>query len=361
MYFDTFQLKGLHSKIEAYRLRSGCHWDNDRGANIEGTAAGAEWAQYLKEKGQVCFFLLYSRLLSCSHLHFEGNHVMKPFRNAGWEYLPLFQEMYPGAAKRGGASFHPAIAQASSSQQVGKDSVGNNPDRPDNDPDLLSPIEDNEVIITPPPSTRAVAKRKFGEPSLNAVSTIPSHPSQSQHSLTSSSADNSRPSKRSQHSLVSSSADSSRPSKRSHYSSGIDSEAVAQPSSKPRAARITPATAVIGMQGSINRLTDILQSAMAPAAAPAAPAPTPTPAPAPTPATEAENAMRKALEKLQTVDDGLTREEKVTLVDLISESEKFTSTFLNLTDPVLRQDWLRKVLSKRIAHTGGAGEGVSMQ
>jgi hypothetical protein len=45
----VLQLKGLHSKIETYAGKSGVHWDNERGANIEGPAAMQVWNDYVKD------------------------------------------------------------------------------------------------------------------------------------------------------------------------------------------------------------------------------------------------------------------------------------------------------------------------
>ncbi|KAG0692149.1 hypothetical protein DFH29DRAFT_779771, partial [Suillus ampliporus] len=40
-------LKQTYNVIETYRNRSGCHWDNERGANIQGPAAEAVWEEYI--------------------------------------------------------------------------------------------------------------------------------------------------------------------------------------------------------------------------------------------------------------------------------------------------------------------------
>jgi hypothetical protein len=55
---------------------------------------------------------------------------------------------------------------------------------------------------------------------------------------------------------------------------------------------------------------------------------------------------KKALNMLQTVDDGLTQREKVIMVKLFTKDADTTLTFINLDDPVLCQAWLRDVLEE---------------
>ena len=56
------QLKGLHSKIETYAGKSGVHWDNERGANIEGPAAMQVWNDYVKDTVDSVHFYVNSIL-----------------------------------------------------------------------------------------------------------------------------------------------------------------------------------------------------------------------------------------------------------------------------------------------------------
>ncbi|KAG2354770.1 hypothetical protein BDR07DRAFT_1494125 [Suillus spraguei] len=58
-------LKQVYNAIDRCRNnRSGCHWDNSAGANIQGEAAEAQWAQFINSS--------------------SANKVMKPFKNSGW-------------------------------------------------------------------------------------------------------------------------------------------------------------------------------------------------------------------------------------------------------------------------------------
>ncbi|KAG2066415.1 hypothetical protein BDR04DRAFT_1160304, partial [Suillus decipiens] len=43
-------LKKIFNQIEIYRNISGSHWDNERGAGIEGTAAASVWDTYVDPK-----------------------------------------------------------------------------------------------------------------------------------------------------------------------------------------------------------------------------------------------------------------------------------------------------------------------
>jgi hypothetical protein len=44
------QIKHLYTAIESYRSQSGFHWDNDRGAGIEGVEAETVWITYTQQK-----------------------------------------------------------------------------------------------------------------------------------------------------------------------------------------------------------------------------------------------------------------------------------------------------------------------
>jgi hypothetical protein len=44
------QIKRLYTAIEDYRNQSGFHWDNVRGAGIEGDAAASVWTTYTQQE-----------------------------------------------------------------------------------------------------------------------------------------------------------------------------------------------------------------------------------------------------------------------------------------------------------------------
>ncbi|KAG2118486.1 hypothetical protein DEU56DRAFT_747565, partial [Suillus clintonianus] len=65
-------LKKSFSGIETYRNQSGCHWDKDTGASIEGTDAGVVWKAYVEP---------------------QSHSSMRPFRNKGWVFYDKMLEI----------------------------------------------------------------------------------------------------------------------------------------------------------------------------------------------------------------------------------------------------------------------------
>ncbi|KAI9573967.1 hypothetical protein HD554DRAFT_2210351 [Boletus coccyginus] len=68
------QLKAIYAAISHYRNQSGFHWDNENGANIQGTTASQVFDTYVAKK---------------------GNGLMKNFRNRGWKYLEQVEDILP--------------------------------------------------------------------------------------------------------------------------------------------------------------------------------------------------------------------------------------------------------------------------
>ncbi|KAG1795849.1 hypothetical protein EV424DRAFT_1297079, partial [Suillus variegatus] len=56
-------LKQTFNAIQKYRQQSGVHWDNIRGANVEGEASTSVWNEYVSKKV-----------------------LMRPFRASGWRH-----------------------------------------------------------------------------------------------------------------------------------------------------------------------------------------------------------------------------------------------------------------------------------
>ena len=54
-------MKGFYNVIKDYRNQSGVHWDNEKGANIEGEAAATVWMSYIQQH-KVC----RSQSINCS-------------------------------------------------------------------------------------------------------------------------------------------------------------------------------------------------------------------------------------------------------------------------------------------------------
>ena len=246
--------------------------------------------------------------------------------------------MYPTAGARGSLAYHASIAQSS------HQSVGNSVTVPAVTEMILqqptanqdttaitaantpitepgTPADDTEsdyMEITPPPSS-AITSNKRKIDTIVRESLTRASQAQSQNSLVTIASDHSHPSKRSQLSLPETVP---RPS----------SDSRVQNQAPKKVLKVTPATAVIGMQGSINRLTDVIQNQMAMPQS-----------------SEDRQELRKeqALRMLQDLDDGLTLDEKTEMVVLFQDDPHATSTFVKLTDDTLRRSWLRKMLARR--------------
>jgi hypothetical protein len=95
------------------------------------------------------------------------------------------------------------------------------------------------------------------------------------------------------------------------------------------ATKITQATAVVGMQGSINRLTDIMERSFLPEE------------PTADPGVERLTRAVKSVEK----DEGLTVEERATLISVFMANPTSINIYLSLTDPNVRQAWIARVLN----------------
>jgi len=127
--------------------------------------------------------------------------------------------------------------------------------------------------------------------------------------------------------------------------------------------------ALIGLQGSINRLTDILINSIT-ASIPSLATPTqsmatftqsmatftqsmatPTQFMA-TPEDLATMHRAEAIKRVQYVDDGLSTKEKVELIKQFSENDVVVGIYLSLSDQSLRQAWIRTKLLKSVS--GGA-------
>jgi hypothetical protein len=91
------------------------------------------------------------------------------------------------------------------------------------------------------------------------------------------------------------------------------------------AAKITPAVAIAGMQGSINRLTDVFEKSLMLQET-------------------TSTKLSEALQRLQDLDDGLTNEEKLVFIQLFGRDPVIAGTYLALTCNDLWRDWIQKML-----------------
>lgn len=96
---------------------------------------------------------------------------------------------------------------------------------------------------------------------------------------------------------------------------------------------VSAAVAIHGLQGSINRLIDILIMSMT------------------TPPDSATTRTAQAVRRVQDVDDGLSTMEKVELIRQFEKNEASPGTYLSLKDQALRQAWIRTKLESMIGGT----------
>ncbi|KAI9457695.1 hypothetical protein HD554DRAFT_2141816 [Boletus coccyginus] len=82
------QLKAIYAAISHYCNQSGFHWDNENGANIQGTAASQVFDTYVAKK---------------------GNGLMKNFHNRGWKYLEQVEDILPHGGTLGERSYRGTI------------------------------------------------------------------------------------------------------------------------------------------------------------------------------------------------------------------------------------------------------------
>lgn len=93
-----------------------------------------------------------------------------------------------------------------------------------------------------------------------------------------------------------------------------------------RAAKVTPAVAMVAMQSQIGRLTDVFERSMA------------------TPEDGTSSQRSLALSRLQERDDGLSMGEKVRLISIFQKDASYVQTYLDLVIDEVRQAWLRSIL-----------------
>ena len=100
----------------------------------------------------------------------------------------------------------------------------------------------------------------------------------------------------------------------------------AQTGQSSRAARVTPAVAMVAMQSQISQLTDVFKQTMT----------------TPADGTAAQRSM--AISRLQDLDDGLSMSEKIQLIGIFRKDITYVQVYLDLVVDEIRQAWLRAVL-----------------
>lgn len=128
---------------------------------------------------------------------------------------------------------------------------------------------------------------------------------------------------------------SSQPKKKkttlTHNSAGQISSSGAGAPSGNIAMKITPAVAIHGMQGTLNRLTDVMERNLGPSSSP----------------DPVSSSLRtQAIILLQRRKDDLQIHEKTKVVRMFTEDIGLAEVYVALEDEELRRDWLQDLLSK---------------
>ncbi|KAG1863544.1 hypothetical protein DFJ58DRAFT_724961 [Suillus subalutaceus] len=287
-------LKKIFNQIENYRNVSGFHWDNVRGAGIEGRAAGDVWDTYVNPNSRA---------------------VMRPFRNKGWARYDNMQLIVgDNSGARGRHALHPATAPPPSvntaddvpdvfdgglgllDMDVDTAGAAAPSDVPDMSPDLMMPLS-AQLHGTSATSQAA------GSQSSKCMRTDTFVDSSSQRTGAPPVSNNPVPLSSMLISLPA--PKKARVSAHGGMQSGINSAAKI-------AAKITPAVAVMNMQGSINRLTDVIEKTIA----------TPPPLPPPVPQVvvpTVPNIISRGLEIMRSKDgDFLSVGQRASLLRIFS-------------------------------------------
>ncbi|KAG1746911.1 hypothetical protein EDB19DRAFT_1905737 [Suillus lakei] len=256
-------LRQMFGNIENYRSLSGVHWDSERGAGIEGEAAWAVWNAYIQSS--------------------QSRGSIRQYHNAGWPFYSQVQAILPhGHGAQGHHAFHPAVAAPAPL-------VNNEP----ND-EALSQLTvagitlHDALTLVPHTSTTVDSSTAIGSASISfAIPHLPVGPP----------------------SIAGSSLSKG---KRTHDDALLEVET----SSATKASKLTATTAVVGMQGSINRIGDILEKAVTTAQAPA-PAPRPITPPATSEIKEL-SVIERTMHIMQTEDADMPAEDLGILMTIFS-------------------------------------------
>jgi hypothetical protein len=182
---------------------------------------------------------------------------------------------------------------------------------------LPIPTNPIETVTLFEAASASSSKRKFS--SLDLVSVDSSQPSSGLlHAMTSSAP--SAPS--------APSASSSKKQKNATTDVGKDTAVADAATRKPakQSNKVTTAVAMVSMQGSINRMADVFEKSIT--------------------TTEDVTMERKraAIKAMQTLDDGLSVEEKANMIGIFTENVFVADAYLELSDVEVRRAWLRHQL-----------------
>jgi hypothetical protein len=284
---------------------------------------------------------------------------MRPFRNKGWDYLSQMESIIPVSGAKGHHVFV-ASAATSSSQMLADEldisdgekedlpdaikaagnckaggdgkvdggdtkagssdgKAGNSDDKIGNIESMLGgPMDIDQFQIEALASVSSSSKRKHSLLDIGTPSLSSSHAT----SVPTSSKASSEPASKKTNSAKGKNKQLA--SKQSVKS--LSSSAAYKPSSA-RAAKVTNTTILHGMQGTMNRVTDIFEKSIT------------------QPIDPQSGARDEALDLLQTREDGLSLDDMRKLVNLFMKDIVIVQTYIRLVNEDLRQIWLADMLA----------------
>ncbi|KAG1741141.1 hypothetical protein EDB19DRAFT_1908167 [Suillus lakei] len=324
-------LKSIHHAIDKYHNQTGTHWDSANGAGIHGPAASAVWNSYIP------------------------NSQMRPFRNTGWPYFEKMQEIIPLGGARGRHAFHPGV--------MGPPPV---PDADEDEPGLAQ----TPALSSAGPSSTSGPSTTAHHSSITSPSFTTSPRSNTGGlSTATSSAGAKHPYKGTNFDSVETTSFASThesaqpvstilvsppPSKKAHSHISQKMTNVAKMSSVTQATKITPAAAVMGMQGTVNCLTDVFERFVVSSMNSGTMAGSMQLLPPPPPGPEPEGNMDLvtcAAHLLQTEDADMPPEQHAVLIMVLGEknNEYFLKFYVSLTDKETRRPFIQKLITDTMA------------
>ncbi|KIM76953.1 hypothetical protein PILCRDRAFT_12475 [Piloderma croceum F 1598] len=308
-------LKTIFRAIVTYKdTTSGSHWDNVKGANIEGEAALATWNNYINAS--------------------KSNKPMAAFRTKGWLYFDKFQDIIPNASARGGNAFSamhtaPPIPLNDTLDLDVLDEGAKDEMSTDDNNAFANPMDVDQHDTTSIFSSKAAGKCKLdviaSDEETGTVASEDAIPSSSRLSTSIASAEPAKKKITPSTSLVSSSKSLPKSSKASSSARSSWPSRAQPSSSKQTSAKLSPALLVHEMQGSINSLATAVRESGA---------------------TDPVAKLRQeAVHHVSVGDDGLSGLDKITIIELFRTDYASVQTYLALLQhDDIRKQWLIKRL-----------------
>ena len=302
------------------------------------------------DQGMLLSYFILLEVLK--HLSIQANAPMRPFRNEGWVYLSQMESILPVSGAKGRNVF--VASAATSSSQMIADQLNISDAEAEDLPDAVKAarnigagggdggvggsgeINDGRVSVDRKISCDKGVVDDSMDIDKGPIETSLSSSSKRKHSL-----DTGGLSLTSSHitSVPTTSAPSSEPAnKKVNSSKGKgkqpagkqtvkSSSSAGKKVSAARAAQISNATVLHGMQGTMNRVSDIFEKSVSQT-------------------TDPHLAARdEALDFLQTREDGLTLDDKKKLILMFMKDVVIAQTYNRLINEDLRQSWIAEMLA----------------